>query len=153
MSYVTAMRVYLSGPIAGMPDQNKDAFMLAAARVQRRGHVPVIPLAIAAWQHDGPCPRGYTVGEGHSSACWLRADLLVMLQCDAVVMLRGWEWSQGGTLEHRVAVMTGLSVYYDYLHDDVPPALVPGDDGYEPGWAESKNSPSALLSAALKGSR
>lgn len=152
MSYVTAMRVYISGPIAGMPDQNRMAFEAAAGRIRRLGHTPVIPLAIAAWQHDGPCPPGYTVGAGHSSACWLRADLLVMLQCDAITMLSGWERSRGATLEHSVAMMTGLPIYHDtarYL--PLPGALVEGDAGYTVRQIPAENFPHDLLSAALEG--
>lgn len=154
MMYVASMRVYISGPIDGHEDQNRAAFEAAAGRIQRLGHTPVLPLAIPAWQHEGICPPGYTTGAGHSSACWLRADLVVMLQCDAITMLSGWERSRGATLEHSVALMTGLPVYHDaarYLQ--LPGALVEGDAGYTSRWTPAENSPHALLSAALKGSQ
>jgi hypothetical protein len=144
-----SLRVYISGPIAGYPDRNEAAFRQAADGVRRRGHTPVVPLDIPGWSHPTePCPRGYTDGGGHSSACWLRADLLVLLQCDAIVMLKGWEWSQGGIIEHRVAVMVGLPLYYWSLGESLPDAVPNGQRAQPP-----ENHPSTLLSAALKGSR
>lgn len=149
-----SLRFYVSGPIAGYPERNKLSFDIAAIRLRRLGHVPVLPLTIDAWQHGGPCPRGYTNGEGHSSACWLRADLVVMLQCDAVLMLPAWEWSQGATLEHRVAIMTGMPVYYDSVDVDIPAPLLPKDHGYrsiqDRSLTQAQNNPASLFAAALE---
>jgi hypothetical protein len=145
---VMSLKVYISGPIAGYPNRNEEAFRAAAMRVRRRGHAPVVPLDIPPWVHDGPCPRGYTGGEpGHSSCCFLRADLAVLGQCDAILMLEKWEWSQGGTLEHRFAIMTGVPVYYFVGALPDPTVLA------EYRIYRATNNPTDLLSAALAANR
>jgi hypothetical protein len=130
------MRIYIAGPISGFPERNEPAFRRAARELARRGHVPVVPLDIKPWSHptDVPCPDGYNVEDGHSSACWLRADLRVLLECHAVYMLAGWERSQGASIEHRVAVTCGLQLYYAGMPQqvhfvDVEKGIV---DGYFP---------------------
>ena len=40
----------------------------------------------------------------------LRADIGDLLDCDAILMLPGWEDSAGATLEHSIAVALGLEV-------------------------------------------
>lgn len=106
------MKVYLSGPIAGRIDENKPAFLRAATAVRVRGHEAVVPFDIPAYLHEGPCPSGYAVAQGHTSACWLRADLAVLLACDAVLMLVDWEVSVGASLEHQVAALCGIPILY-----------------------------------------
>ncbi len=117
------MLVYIAGPISGKVDRNIKAFQNAALSVQNAGHTPVIPQSIGPYQHDeDPCPNGYNFDYGHSSACWIRGDLLFMLgSCQAVYMLGDWELSQGASLEHRVAVMCGLGVYYELGRIPLPP--------------------------------
>lgn len=43
----------------------------------------------------------------------MRADLKLLLECDAICMLDGWELSKGAKLEHDVASSCGLTVYYE----------------------------------------
>lgn len=106
------MKVYVSGPISGRENRNETSFRRAAAAITMKWHTAVVPLDIPAHTHDGPCPTSYATGEGHGAACWLRADLVALLACDAVVMLADWELSIGARLEHEVATICGLKVYY-----------------------------------------
>lgn len=114
------MKIYLSGPIAGYPDRNEPAFREAEAAMKLLRHEPVVPLDIPAFAHDGPCPPGYDYSDGHSSACYLRGDLAVLIQCDALYMMCEWQRSRGASLEHRVAVECGLRVFYWNSRDTVP---------------------------------
>lgn len=114
------MRIYLAGPIAGYERRNEPHFRAVEQVLAAAGHDVIVPLDVLPWQHEGSCPRGYTTGEGHSSACWLRGDLPALLTADAVYMLDGWEWSRGASLEHRVAVECGLTVFYETRTEDVP---------------------------------
>lgn len=111
------MKIYISGPIAGIPDF-KDHFFTAELELQRlHGSVSVInPTVVPAWDHIGECPPSYTgVVNGHTAACYLRGDLLAMLRyCDALFMLSGWENSIGARLEHSVAAHCGMPIYYSY---------------------------------------
>lgn len=112
-------RVYIAGPIAGKPDGNRAAFRQAAKRIARRHWQPVNPLEVEPHPHEGqPCPeRGYAPGEhdsGHtSSCCFMRADMTVMLTCDAIYLLEGWEHSRGARDEFVAACAAGLDVLFE----------------------------------------
>lgn len=108
-------RVYLSGPIAGVPDF-RERFAAAgnAARAQL-GDVEIVdPCEVAGLSHDGlPCAPGYAAGEddGHSSACFMRTDLIALLTCDEIWMMPGHERSRGATVELAVAMACGMVVH------------------------------------------
>jgi hypothetical protein len=108
----TRLRVYISGPISGLPEANYSEFADAAHLVQSAGCDPVIPHDVTP-KHEGACvPDGRREPSGHTYACHLRADVLAMLSCDAVVMLPGWEPSHGARIEHTVAAACGLPIHY-----------------------------------------
>lgn len=106
--------IYLSGPIAGKPDGNKELFGSARRYLLTRPGVEkvIIPHDITPWQHDGDCPPSYSHTLDHTAACHLRADLQAMLGCDEVYLLPGWEHSVGARLELQVAAACGLPVRF-----------------------------------------
>lgn len=114
------MRVYISGPIDGQPNRNEEAFRKAERYLKALGYSTLVPHDIPAFEHLGgrqDCPRGYAAGGGHSSACWIRGDLLSMLQtCDGIFMLHDWEMSRGANLELHVATLCGFSTFYSGKH-------------------------------------
>lgn len=105
-------RIYLAGPMAGYPDLNRQAFRDTAWTLHLAGHQVVNPHNEMPDDHDGDCPRSYAVNDGHSAACYLRACLKVMLDCDEVHLLPGWESSVGARLELQVAAACGLKVTF-----------------------------------------
>lgn len=112
------MKIYISGPISNYDEGNLPAFRSAADFVASRGHDPVVPHDISPWLHDGECPTAYTHGIDHSAACYLRGDLIEMLSCDALYMLKGWQASVGAMLEHHVAAFCGIQIYYQFSDED-----------------------------------
>ena len=104
------MKIYISGPIAGYP-KFKEVFESAATHLRALGLDAVNPVDVPAHEHEGPCPPSYTRGPEHSAACYLRTDLLALLECDSIFMLSGWESSIGARLEHSVAAHCGLKIY------------------------------------------
>jgi len=84
-------RIYVSGPMSGIKGFNFDAFFEAAERLRAKGHDVVNPAEL---------------DDGNTSMPWnhyLRRDLLLMLDCEAVALLPGWEGSMGARLERYVA--------------------------------------------------
>ena len=106
------MKVYLSGPISGISDHVGN-FSRAADEVQGKGHEPLDPHDIPVFPHKGDCPDGARNGDDdpHTWPCYLRADLVYMLQCDALLMLQGHESSRGAIFERQVAEGCGMPVY------------------------------------------
>ena len=117
-------RVYLSGPIAGVPDF-RDRFAAAGEAARAKlGDVEIIdPCDVAVLSHDGvPCAPGYSSGEdtGHSSACFMRTDLIALLTCDEIWMLHGHERSRGATVELAVARACGMVVHSPHEQEQQP---------------------------------
>ena len=44
---------------------------------------------------------------------WLEGDLEILGRCDAIVMMRGWQNSEGATAELHYATLQGLEIIYD----------------------------------------
>lgn len=92
------MRVYLSGPMAGLPEHNFPAFHAHAALLRAQGHDVVNPAEL---DHQGSSWEG----------C-LRTDLREMCTCDAIALMPGWEASKGANLELHVAHRLGMQVLH-----------------------------------------
>lgn len=91
-------RVYISGPISGYDyEERRRTFARWAAALWETGFEPVNPMENGV-PEDAP-------GEAH-----MRADLKMLLKCDSIMMLRGWERSLGARVEHEVALSCGLHV-------------------------------------------
>jgi hypothetical protein len=91
-------RIYIAGPMTGLPDLNFPAFAAEAARLRAEGHDVVSPVEInIGLEHEG------------YAAC-LRRDIAQLVTCDAVQLLPGWELSRGARLEWMVADRIGLEV-------------------------------------------
>jgi hypothetical protein len=98
------LRVYVSGPMTGIPAHNFPAFERAAGKLRAEGLDVVSPheLPHSDCGQPGSIPW----------ATYLREDLAAMLTCDAIVLLPGWDCSRGATFELYVATQVGLSVWH-----------------------------------------
>lgn len=99
-------RLYLSGPMTGLPQFNYPAFTEAAVRLRLQGYVVVSPVKVS-----GPPGR-----EWHE---YLRADIKALVDCDGIALMPGWETSAGAHLELHIAHRLGMSVHFveDLLRD------------------------------------
>lgn len=89
--------VYIAGPMTGIPEYNRPAFHLAAAKIAEAGHVTLNPAVL---------PEGLSQGQYMDICC-------AMTRCaDAVYMLNGWELSEGAVIEHALAKKMGLFIEY-----------------------------------------
>lgn len=90
-------RVYISGPMTGCPVLNHAAFNAEAARLRGMGFDVVNPADLVA-------------DEGTAWADYMRADIRLLLTCDAVALLPGWDESRGAQLEVEIARSLGMTV-------------------------------------------
>lgn len=103
------MKVYISGPITGLtPDVYRKAFADRAEWVRAQGWEPVDPCEV---DHVSGCSCHN--GGDHTWSCYMRTDLLVLLRCDAITTLPGWQGSNGARAEVFVASVAGLR-FVDY---------------------------------------
>lgn len=88
-------RVYLAGPMTGLPRWNFPAFESAAFRLRLHG--------FDVWS---PAERDLEIGfdpasdgEGFDLRAALEADVEALLGCDVIALLPGWEDSPGVAIE------------------------------------------------------
>ena len=106
------MIAYISGPITGMVDDNREAFFEAEYALCHAGWYVYNPIRI-----DDDYPINAATDEEAYRAFASRdlAILIKKMRCedgDGIVMLDGWRDSPGATAEWRVAMWVGLDVYY-----------------------------------------
>lgn len=90
-------RIYLSGPMTGIPENNFPAFYQWAASLRSNGYEVVSPAEIQ---------------EAGTWELCLRSDLREMCTCDAIALMPGWEGSKGANLELHVAHRLGMRVVH-----------------------------------------
>lgn len=119
------MKVYISGPITGVPREVYRAnFANAADTLLEMGFTPVNPtLQLPDYEECG-CPQDPT--NKHEWSCYMRQDIVMMLDSDIILMLPGWEKSHGARLELAVAAACGLRVAMSLrdLYAEVRPVTV-----------------------------
>jgi len=91
-------RVYIAGPMTGLPELNFPAFHAAAAELRTRGFEVVNPAEV---NPDAGMPW---------AEC-MRRDIPELLTCHTVAVLPGWEQSRGATLEVHIAMQLGMQVW------------------------------------------
>jgi hypothetical protein len=90
-------RIYVAGPMTGLPEFNFPAFHAAAAKLRSLGYEVENP----AENPTPPCG---------SWLAYMRMAVAQVATCDAVVLLPGWEASKGARVEFHLAEGMGLRV-------------------------------------------
>ena len=88
-------RIYIAGPMSGLPDFNYPALNAKAAELRALGFHVENPA-------ENPAPHcGSWLG-------YMRLAVRQLSTCDAVYLLPGWSKSRGACIEHQLAVGMGL---------------------------------------------
>ncbi len=93
----TPSKVYIAGPMTGLPQFNFPAFEKAAATLRSAGLQVVSPHE----DNDTTQPREF----------YIRRGIRQLLDCDSIYMLPGWKESAGARLELDIALNLGLFVF------------------------------------------
>lgn len=92
------MKIYVAGPMTGLPDLNFPAFHAETAKLRSFGHTVINPAEV-------------NPDQGMSWTDCMRSDIAELVKCDAIRLLHGWENSKGATLEHHIAERLGLQIF------------------------------------------
>jgi hypothetical protein len=103
-------RIYLAGPMSGLPDFNYPAFHQAAKQLRGQGFHVENPAENAA-------------PECGSWAAYMRLALRQMLTCNRVVFLPEWEHSKGAQLEYEIAMRLDIPTH---RLEDIDPGIILG---------------------------
>lgn len=90
-------RVYIAGPMTGLPDFNYPAFHRAADLLRTKGGEVENPA------DNLPPPCGSWKG-------YMLLGIAQLITCDTVALLPGWSASKGAQIEHQLARDLDLQV-------------------------------------------
>lgn len=96
------MRVYISGRMTGLSEEEYTAHFAKAER----------ELRAQGYKVCNPCRWGWLMKRIPYKVA-LALDLLLMCRCQRVYMLSGWIDSNGASVEHRFACVTGMIIEYE----------------------------------------
>lgn len=97
MSAERVTRLYVAGPMTGLPEFNYPAFNDAEIRLTARGYTVL-----------NPARHGFL--DGYTWADYMRLGIADVVASEGVCILPGWEKSRGAGLEVHVAASLGLPV-------------------------------------------
>lgn len=100
-------RLYIAGPMRGYPNFNYEAFHAAAKLLREQSFEVVNPAE--NFNGDTTLPI----------ETYMLDDFKLLLECDTVVLLEGWEKSEGASTEAVVAKMAGkatINLEHETVH-------------------------------------
>lgn len=99
---VNPKKCYISGAIAHHDlKERMDTFERAAIVLEKAGYTPVNPF------NNG-------VPQSEHWTKHMRRDIGLLVGCDCIYMLKGWELSKGAKLELDVASSCGIKVMFEH---------------------------------------
>lgn len=96
------MRLYVAGPITGMPDKNYPEFLRVEEVLRDLGYDVLNPARIDQLYNQSGAPRAWD--------WYMRHALQMLLACDGVATLAGWQASRGATVEVNLATSLNMGV-------------------------------------------
>ncbi|WP_324002482.1 DUF4406 domain-containing protein [Aeromonas dhakensis] len=90
------VKVYVAGPMTGLPEFNRPAFFAAEAHLKSLGAQVMNPAILP----DGWCHEAY-----------MRIAIPMLMECEAVAFLPGWQQSKGARQEFTRAHAFGMDLY------------------------------------------
>lgn len=95
-------KIYLSGPMTGIPDNNHPLFHKVAAQLRENGDVVFSPAEYAE-----VCGSSFNLRSAFADYCQF-----ICQTADTIVMLPGWILSQGARAEFGLALNFPIEVFY-----------------------------------------
>lgn len=88
-------KIYIAGPMSGIKDHNRPLFNMVAAELSEQGHSALNPA---------------TLPDGLSQGQYMQICLPMVAVSDELVMLPGWEQSEGAYIEFLPAKKSGKTI-------------------------------------------
>lgn len=110
---MTPPKVYIAGPMSGEDDFNRPAFEAEAARLRHAAFEPISPVELDDAEGFDPSDHPADTVPAELYRKFLLRDLVAILEhdCDAVMVLDGWEESRGAALEVHVARSVDIPIF------------------------------------------
>jgi hypothetical protein len=91
-------KVYLIGPMTGLPELNVSMFMAVAAKLRLAGFEVISPAEPSLEETDW--------------AIAMKRNIRWLLDCEGVVVLPGWESSKGAKIELMIATNMNMIIHH-----------------------------------------
>ncbi|PNK67513.1 DUF4406 domain-containing protein [Hafnia paralvei] len=88
-------KVYIAGPMTGLPEFNRPAFFSAAADLVTNGDTPLNPAVLP---------------DGLSQADYMAICIAMLQRADSILLLKGWSESSGACAELALAEKLELQI-------------------------------------------
>ena len=133
------MRVYIAGPMGGVPEWNAPLFDRVAMWLRRSGYEPINPVTLD--QQLGLPDEALELQPGDPveprvHAAFMRRDIPIVASCEAICMLPNWQQSLGANLELITALACGLDVMFVQQLGDTFIEVTPFES--QPEWERVK---------------
>lgn len=93
-------KIYISGKISGIENEAFYIFQKAETNLIKEGFEPVNPMKLNH-NHD------------KSWSNFMKEDIKALCDCDSIYMLKNWTESRGAIIEHGLAIMLEIKIYYE----------------------------------------
>lgn len=97
-------KLYISGPMTGLPDNGYPSFNESARVLRANGHKVYNPAEIP----DVPA----SVPKNRTWIWYMKKALIMMLKADVIVLLPGWNKSKGAKVERWLAKILCYEILY-----------------------------------------
>lgn len=107
------MKIYIAGPMAGLPGMNFEAFNQKDYELKLLGHETVNPVDIGE--------KFFNNSPSVHPTKFLKMDIIELLSCDAICLLPGWLDSRGARIEAAIAKMMGFAFFDGVTNQPMSP--------------------------------
>jgi len=95
--------IYISGPMTGIPEFNYPAFEQMFQTLVSKGISVQSPHKVGNAPFNDP---------GEAWLWYMKQSINMLLSCNTILMLQGWENSKGAVLEKTIAENLKYPIYY-----------------------------------------
>ena len=132
------LRVYIAGPMTGLPEFNFPAFDAMEAALAKTGFLSVY----------NPAVLGRLYGTDKEHSFYMKKAIERLLTCQAIIALPGWENSKGARLEVSIARMLGFTELH-YPMTQLSPTHVSTADKNQEGNSHGTVTPDTNTNLSL----
>ena len=124
------MKIYLSGPMSGVPEQNQPLFADVARHLRNLGHEVMSPPEMDKAAGASP-DAGVVGGDERARQEAFRRDFQTLTAwAEAIVMLPDWANSIGAKAEYVCAYLVGLQLFewidgrLEWIENEIPDVYI-----------------------------
>ena len=107
-------KIYIAGPMTGIPQYNFPAFLEAEEVLKGRGWQVLSPARMDIDRGFNPIKDPFAVFTDDMIMPAIRMETAAILDCDAIAMLDNWNASKGATADFYVARWAGKQLFRYY---------------------------------------